>query len=110
MTWMLFALGQAPEMQARLQAEVCAVSADRPIMDELNVLPYLVHVVRETLRLYPPAPSAERIAVQVDIVPFVHPITDAIGVQHDKLGSRACIGYRFSIIGAKKILFTLLII
>ncbi|KIY48883.1 cytochrome P450 [Fistulina hepatica ATCC 64428] len=163
-TWSLFALGQAPEIQARLRAEVRAMTTARPTMEELNALPYLDRVVRETLRMYPPVPAVERIATRDDVVPLSHPIIDSAGVRHYELkipcgtyftvpilavnrdpdiwgsdagefrpdrwdavpeavknipgvwgnmmtfigGQHACIGYRFSLIETKAILFTLL--
>jgi cytochrome P450 len=55
-TWALFALTQNTTAQARLREELLTVSTDRPTMDQLNALPYLDHVVRETLRLYAPVP------------------------------------------------------
>jgi cytochrome P450 len=56
-TWALFALTQNTAAQTRLREELLEVSSDRPTMDELNALPYLDCVVRETLRLYAPVPT-----------------------------------------------------
>jgi hypothetical protein len=53
-TWALFALTQNVEVQKRLRDELLTVSTDKPTMDELNGLPFLDCVVRETLRLYAP--------------------------------------------------------
>ena len=50
--WCLFALTQAPEVQRKLREELLSVDTDKPDMDQLNSLPYLDAVCRETLRLY----------------------------------------------------------
>lgn len=49
-------------------------------MDELNSLPYLDCVIRETLRLYPVLTATIRVAVKDDIVPLAQPVRDANGV------------------------------
>jgi hypothetical protein len=53
-TWALFALTQNVTVQERLRNELLGVSTDNPTMNELNALPFLDCVVRETLRLYAP--------------------------------------------------------
>ncbi|KAJ7885368.1 cytochrome P450 [Mycena leptocephala] len=155
-TWALFALTQNKAAQMRLRNELLTVSTDEPTMDELNALPYLDSVVRETLRIHAPVPATMRIAVQDDIVPLAQPFTDINGTVHETLkvtkgqtimipilamnrdktiwgqtrwtvgirvsnvlpgiwghmlsflgGPRACIGYRFSLVEMKALLFTL---
>ncbi|KAF7353805.1 hypothetical protein MVEN_01066000 [Mycena venus] len=160
-TWALFALTQNMAAQTRLRNELLTVSTDEPTMDELNALPYLDCVVRETLRIHAPVPATMRVAVQDDIVPLAQPFTDIHGTVHETLkvtkgqtimipilalnrnpaiwgpdsmefvperweseisnalpgvwghmlsflgGPRACIGYRFSLIEMKALLFTL---
>lgn len=78
-TWALFALTQAPEVQAKLRQELLTVSTDTPTMEELNALPYLDCVVRETLRLHAPVPSTIRVSVKDDILPLSQPVKDAEG-------------------------------
>src|SRR5438309_414607 len=73
-TWALYALTQAPEIQTKLRKELLSVSTDNPTMDELNELPYLEAVVRETLRLYAPVPSTIRVAVKDDVLPLGTPV------------------------------------
>jgi cytochrome P450 len=56
LTWAFILLSQNPEVEARLQAEVDEVLADNPpSATDLPQLPYTDQVIKETLRLYPPA-------------------------------------------------------
>ncbi|KAJ7063670.1 cytochrome P450 [Mycena amicta] len=84
-TWALFALTQNKAAQKRLREELLAVPTDNPTMDEINALPYLDCVVRETMRIYAPVPSTVREATQDDVVPLATPFTDLNGVVHDTL-------------------------
>lgn len=57
----LFALARHPAELARLRAEIDAAVGGRPIgSDDLDRLPHLRDVVRETLRLYSPVASISR--------------------------------------------------
>ena len=84
-TWALFALTQSPEVQVKLRNELLAVGTDNPTMDELNALPYLDAVVRETLRIHPPVPATMRVATQDDILPLSEPVKDRNGNIHDSI-------------------------
>jgi len=133
-------------------------------MDDLNGLPYLDAVVRETLRLYPAAPSILREAMKDDCIPLGKPFTDKKGIVRNEVrvrkgqivmipinvinrdisiwgedaaefkperwadipsaasfipgvwanlltfggGPRACIGFRFSLVETKALLFALI--
>lgn len=58
-TWLL--LGQHPDEAARLFAEVDTVLAGQPVtFQRLAELPFTEHVIKEALRLYPPAFSFGR--------------------------------------------------
>ncbi|KIM49563.1 hypothetical protein M413DRAFT_21761 [Hebeloma cylindrosporum] len=163
-TWALFALTQSPEVQDKLRKELLTVGTDNPTMDELNALPYLDAVVRETLRVHPPVASTMRVATEDDILPLGEPVKDKSGNVLDSIkvkkgqtllipilalnrskaiwgddasefkperwenvpeaaaaipgvwgnmmtflgGPRACIGYRFSLVETKALLFTLI--
>ncbi|KAI0634026.1 cytochrome P450 [Trametes polyzona] len=162
-TWCLYALSQAPEVQTKLREELFTVETDTPTMDELNGLPYLDCVVRETLRLHAPVPVTMRVATKDDVIPANEPFTDRFGQVQDSIrvsrgssilipilalnrsktfwgedalefkperwqstpdaaasvpgvwshlltfigGPRACIGYRFSIVEMKALIFVL---
>ncbi|KAF7341712.1 hypothetical protein MSAN_02069600 [Mycena sanguinolenta] len=86
--WALFALTQKPDVQTRLREELLGASTDRPTMDELNALPYLDCVVRETLRLYAPVQATSRIALRDDVLPLADPVMDTRGIVHESLRFR----------------------
>ena len=49
-------------------------------MEQLNSLPYLEGVVRESLRLYSPVSFTQRVANQDLVIPLQKPFTDKHGV------------------------------
>ncbi|KAJ7240613.1 cytochrome P450 [Mycena haematopus] len=160
-TWAFFELATKPEIQTRLRNELLAVDNENPSMDDLNALPYLDCVVRETLRAHAPVPFTFRAATRDDVIPLETPYTDRNGTVHETImirkgqtmvlpilalnrdpsiwgptadqfiperwegalstsipglwgqmltflgGPRACIGFRFSIVELKALLFTL---
>lgn len=162
-TWALYALAKGKEIQVKLREELSTVSTDSPTMDDLNALPYLDAVVRETLRLHCPVSANSRVATSDDVLPLEKPVIDRNGKAHYHLrivkgqnigipialintseeiwgedalefnpsrwisvpraaggipgvwgnvltfskGPGACIGYRFSIVEIKALLFTL---
>nr|ASN66820.1 Cyp5139R1 [Phaffia rhodozyma] len=74
LAWCLYAMCENTEIQDKLRAELVQVENDEPSMDELNALPYLDAVCRETLRLYAPIPSTLRVASKDDVLPLSEPI------------------------------------
>ena len=129
LSWTCQLLASHPEVQARLAAEIdkkLPPPGDGSDADltELEALPYLSAVVKESLRLYPPAPFLYRRGT--DPIPIVvsiwgmhrHPRfwdnADAfvperwLGVNTDPrafmpfgLGPRVCIGRRFALIESR---------
>lgn len=79
-TWML--LAQHPEVEARLHAEIDAVLGDRPPkLADLKQLPYAEQVIKESMRLYPPAYAFGRMALNdVEIDGYVIPQGSSVGV------------------------------
>jgi cytochrome P450 len=56
LAWAWYLLAKHPETEAKLQAEIDSVLAGRaPTLADLKAMPYLDSVIKETLRLYPPA-------------------------------------------------------
>lgn len=86
MTWAIFGLCEHPEFQTRLREEISPFTG-MPSYDELNSLPFLDAVVRETLRMYPPFPAVVRVASKDTVLPLSSeaPITDAKGVKRDSI-------------------------
>jgi cytochrome P450 len=63
-----------PDWQAKLRAEVLA-GDELPTFEALNALPVLDAVIRETLRLHPPATCTARAATKEMVLPLAKPIT-----------------------------------
>ncbi|KAL0573217.1 hypothetical protein V5O48_008737 [Marasmius crinis-equi] len=84
-TLALFLLCTRLETQSRLRAELLSVPTEAPSMDQLNALPYLDAVVRETLRVLAPIPSTVRVAMTDDVIPLSQPFVDRYGREHDVL-------------------------
>jgi len=72
-TWLL--LGQNPEAEARLHAEIdSALHGRLPTLEDVTQLPYAEMVVAEAMRLYPPAWAMGRMATEdVEIGPYRFP-------------------------------------
>ncbi len=65
LTWSLYLMARAPHWQERIRREVADVCGDRAIEPrDLGSLPVTTRVLREALRLYPPAPMMSRMAVR----------------------------------------------
>ncbi|THH10018.1 hypothetical protein EW146_g8506 [Bondarzewia mesenterica] len=122
-------------LQIKLRAELLLVPSQTPTMEELDRLPYLDAVVRETMRVFSPVPNTVRVANCDDVIPLETEWEDKHGVRRKEVrperwenppaaiqsipgiwgnslafsgGSRACIGYRFSVIEMKALIFVLI--
>ncbi len=75
LTWLWYLVGAAPEVEAKLHAEIDAALHGRlPTMADLGSLPYVERVVTEAMRLYPPAWLLGRRAIaEYPIGPYVAP-------------------------------------
>jgi cytochrome P450 len=61
LAWTFYLLSQNPHIVAKLQAELDQVLGGRtPRMADLKQLPYTEMVLKESMRLYPPAPAFSR--------------------------------------------------
>lgn len=65
LTWSLYLLARAPQWQELIRREVVAVCGDRPLdQRHLGSLPVTTRVLKEALRLYPPAPIMSRMTAR----------------------------------------------
>ena len=64
LTYALWALGHHPEIQNRVAAEAAAIGDAELTPDDVQGLGYTVQVLREALRLQPPAAGVARLAVR----------------------------------------------
>jgi cytochrome P450 len=64
LAWTFFLLSEHPDVMARLQSELYETLRGRPpSIDDLPGLPYLDQVVKESMRVYPPAWTQGRRAI-----------------------------------------------
>ncbi|KAF7367887.1 hypothetical protein MSAN_00853400 [Mycena sanguinolenta] len=84
----LHALSIHPSVQSKLRDELSSLATDEPTMDELNSLPYLEKVIRETMRLYPPVGFSMREAMENDVLPLSKPYFDRYGKTYDSITIR----------------------
>ena len=69
MTFAWYALASNPKVADKLHAELDSVLGERtPTMEDLHQLPYTLKVIKEVLRLYPPAPFYIRDAIAQDTI------------------------------------------
>jgi cytochrome P450 len=67
MTYTWYALAENPQVAETLHAELDSVLGTRtPTLEDLHHLPYTLQVIKEVLRLYPPAPFYIRDAIAED--------------------------------------------
>ncbi|TFL06721.1 cytochrome P450 [Pterulicium gracile] len=78
-SYALFALSEHQSIQDQLRKELLSIPDAHPTMDQLDSLPFLDSVVRETLRLHPPVPNTLRNCTQDDLIPVGTPYTDKDG-------------------------------
>lgn len=71
--WTLFTLSLDPVAQDKLRSELSA-SSESPTAEQLDALPYLDMVVKETLRLHPPIENIFREAQTDGIIPLRKPL------------------------------------
>lgn len=69
MSHVWYALAQNPEIKAKLHEELDHELGDKyPTLDQLKHLPYTLRVIKEALRLYPPAPMYAKDVVDDDVI------------------------------------------
>lgn len=75
LSWMLYRLSQHQDIQDRLRADLDALGATEPSLDQLDKVPLLENVIRETLRLDAPVPELLRETTQDTVLPLSEPVT-----------------------------------
>ncbi|KAG8711507.1 cytochrome P450-dit2 [Ceratobasidium sp. 395] len=82
-TRVLYVLTANPEIQGRLREELLAFmtrsGAEEIDRDEIDALPYLDAVCRETLRLHPPVNVIERVSLEDVVIPLKYPVNTSTG-------------------------------
>jgi cytochrome P450 len=68
LTWTWYLVSRHPEVAQRLEEEVDGLDGRPPGIDDLPRLPFTERVVKESLRLYPPAYSFGREALEDDAI------------------------------------------
>jgi len=69
LAWTFYLLSTHPEVERRLRAELdAALAGVTPVLADLPRLPYLLQVVKESMRLYPPAWILDRRAKDEDSI------------------------------------------
>jgi cytochrome P450 len=76
LSWTWYLISQHPEVEQKLQQELSQVLGGRtPRLEDLPHLPYTDKVVKESMRLYPPAWSLARTVVkEVELTGFLIPV------------------------------------
>ncbi|KAJ7055864.1 cytochrome P450 [Mycena amicta] len=80
--WAMHALSLNKSAQTKLREELFSVDTENPTLDELNALPYLDQVIRETLRVHAPVLFIRRTAIVDDVLPLSKPVIDKKGREH----------------------------
>lgn len=75
LTWTFSLLARHPNVAARVQAELdAALGGRRPCYDDLPRLPYMLCVLKEAMRLYPPSSGIVRVALRDTVLSGAYPI------------------------------------
>ncbi|KAJ7697452.1 cytochrome P450 monooxygenase [Mycena rosella] len=83
--WALHALSANQSAQKKLREELLSLPSQTPTLEQLDSLPYLEWVVRETMRVHSPVSYVIRVAVTDDVLPLGTPYIDEDGTMHDTL-------------------------
>jgi len=85
-SWALYNMCRHKSVQDNLRAEFAKrIHTEAPTFDQLNSLPYLDAVVRETLRLHSSAEATNRVAAADSVIPLSEPFIDSNGIRHKEI-------------------------
>ncbi|KAJ7143819.1 cytochrome P450 [Mycena epipterygia] len=101
-SWALHALSVNRAVQTKLREELLSIPNDNPTMDELNSLPYLENVMRETMRVHAPVGFTIRMAMDDDVVPLSKSYVDRRGKVYDTISIRKGTTIRIPIADAQR--------
>ncbi|KAF9047484.1 cytochrome P450 [Panaeolus papilionaceus] len=86
LTWFLLEMARHPEMQSKLRAEIRqkrheieAQGESELTANDMEAMPYLMAVTKETLRFHPVAYTTVREAARDDVLPLSKPVITASG-------------------------------
>ncbi|KAJ7511234.1 cytochrome P450, partial [Mycena galericulata] len=83
--WALHSLSVNQPAQTKLREELFTLATERPTLEQLDSLPYLDNVIRETLRVHTPASYVTRTSSADDVIPLGTPCVDSNGRVHNSL-------------------------
>ncbi|TYJ59119.1 hypothetical protein B9479_000108 [Cryptococcus floricola] len=86
LSWTLYNLSLNMDVQAKLREEVMSIPDERPDVETLNSLTYMDAVLREALRLCPPAPGTIRQAKEDVVIPLGVPLKGRDGTMMESVG------------------------
>jgi len=72
MTWTCYLLAKHPEIQNKVVEELAFLQGSMPEYEDLKKLPYLMQVIEESMRFYPPAWIMGRRSLNEDIIGGYH--------------------------------------
>ncbi|KAG6856749.1 hypothetical protein H0H87_001093 [Tephrocybe sp. NHM501043] len=112
LSWMLMELARHPEVQTKLRAEIRAMQRTLQSRREttytnadLDSMPYLNAVMKETLRYHPVAINTYRQALRDDVLPLSKPITTINGDIITELRIPKGVNLITSITGYNRVMF-----
>jgi len=89
LTWVLFELARHPDVQSKLREEIRATERNLNGRDfsaaDLDSMPYLAAVLKESMRFHPALYQNYRMAAHDDVLPLSKPITTTTGAKISKV-------------------------
>jgi cytochrome P450 len=82
LNWTFYLLAQNPRVEARLHEELDSVlGGQTPTVEDLKRLPYAEMIIKESMRLFPPAFAFSRVALEdVEVGGYIIPTGATVGI------------------------------